>query len=608
MGCDYRRAFPLDAIIRAIFSDMPIDPPILPPFSSASSAETGSARSGPLEMPDLTRLLGHGRAMAARVETVTPLSREQRQQLLDNTINTLLRLTRNDSPPADRAQQLNRLDAQQQLLQTSGLQLASLRLLSRELLTYTDRPLAPGQQVLVRLDPGGRLVLTDKPPERTQPRPDGRAPTAPGERTPASAQGATPSRNTNPAVADTDRTQLRALRETSLADTLRQILPLRDTRPPLYAELNRLVQAQHAALLPPPVRTALLNLAQQLPEPKQLTQPNNLTATLRNSGVLFERKLAPLAAPTTEAGNTGKIAPARGDIKGALLQLLQRVNAELPASQRPGVAPGNAPITGNVPMAGNASAPGAAQIPAAGQTVVPPLLTTAPPQSTFASVAPPPAASGTATDTTTSPAVTPSTTPGTSGDMATTPTLGQLLLHMSARPAAELSSRVLRAQLMLLLHQQTLQALGKVRLQQLHSVSHQLAQSDAPQPTQSWLFDLPVRYGQDVRPLEIRIDDEWVEDGEGEERRKKRQWQVILSFDLPDTGAFHAQLTLLDDQLSARFWAEQTETLSIANRRLERLRKRLEADGVTVTKLQCLEGQPPSRKPSFNYALVDVRT
>src|SRR5690606_27095397 len=69
----------------------------------------------------------------------------------------------------------------------------------------------------------------------------------------------------------------------------------------------------------------------------------------------------------------------------------------------------------------------------------------------------------------------------------------QLLQHLAARPNLDLSDKVLRTQLMLLLHQHTLTSLAKVQLQQLHTLNHQQSQVDSPQPTQSWLFDIPVR-------------------------------------------------------------------------------------------------------------------
>src|SRR5690606_9413386 len=108
--------------------------------------------------------------------------------------------------------------------------------------------------------------------------------------------------------------------------------------------------------------------------------------------------------------------------------------------------------------------------------------------------------------------------------------LTQLMNYINARPQAELSNKVLRTQLLLLLHQHTLGSLAKIQLQQLHTLNHHQGQADSLQPTQSWLFDIPVRLGQDIHQLEVRIDEEWVADEQNPDQRDKktRQWSVML--------------------------------------------------------------------------------
>src|SRR5690606_9052487 len=196
------------------------------------------------------------------------------------------------------------------------------------------------------------------------------------------------------------------------------------------------------------------------------------------------------------------------------------------------------------------------------------------------------------------------------------PTALQLLQHLAARPEADLSDKVLRTQLILLLHQHTLTSLAKVRLQQLHTLNHRQTQTDNPQPTQSWLFDIPVRYGPELHQLEIRIDQEWTAEDKDErdqrdrvkqwsvmlsfnlpgmvdisgsygpevhqleirivqewtaevkderdQRDRVKQWSVMLSFNLPRLGGHYAQLTILDDTVSAELWADQEATLAQA--------------------------------------------
>src|SRR5690606_40655565 len=57
---------------------------------------------------------------------------------------------------------------------------------------------------------------------------------------------------------------------------------------------------------------------------------------------------------------------------------------------------------------------------------------------------------------------------------------------------------------------------------QLHTLNHRQTQTDNPQPTQSWLFDIPVRYGPEVHQLEIRIDQEWTAEDKDERDQRDR--------------------------------------------------------------------------------------
>jgi hypothetical protein len=165
----------------------------------------------------------------------------------------------------------------------------------------------------------------------------------------------------------------------------------------------------------------------------------------------------------------------------------------------------------------------------------------------------------------------------------------------------------------MLLHQYTLGSLAKIQLQQLHRINHQINQGNdvAQQPTQSWQFEIPVRTGHDVTPLHIHLEQQWVEEKTDEDNptaTRVRQWNLMMGFDLPVIGKFYAQLTLLNDQLSAKFWAENETTLIAAKSRLDDLKTHLENRGIQVTQMQCVPGLPPKPKLSFSYSLVDIKT
>lgn len=523
----------------------------------------------------LSRLTGLslGSTAMAIVEQVAPVTQSQRDLLLAQNQQLLTQLQQRPATPAVQQQILN-LQDQQQLLTSPPLKLVQLQLNNRQLLTYTDQPVQVGQQMPVKLDLQQRLTQLL---------------TATGTGASGEATATTETELSAAVKARQAADQVRL--QTVLADALRTLLPQKEKPQSLMAalpELQQLPLRQREQLVPANVQQALRRVADQLRSLPQLTNPKVLATVLRNSGILFESKLAAASeAKSAAAGsspaeqkpllpivpvsqaNKGPVPAAQShqlvgqDYKGALLHLLHQLDKEvktLPSGDTRPAAPATA-------------APSSTAMPAVASQQLPYSEFTAPAPLQF-------------------------------------PTALQLLQHLAARPEADLSDKVLRTQLILLLHQHTLTSLAKVRLQQLHTLNHRQTQTDNPQPTQSWLFDIPVRYGPELHQLEIRIDQEWTAEDKDErdQRDRVKQWSVMLSFNLPRLGGLYAQLTILDDTVSAKLWADQESTLAQAQASLENLRQQLQSQGVEVKQLQCLHGAPPSYSISLNYALVDIKT
>ena len=538
----------------------------LPPITQNLVSSVQQMRTEQLATLSKITGLSIGSTLMAVVEQIAPASQSQRDLLLAQNQQLLAQLQQKPLTPAIKLQLAGLLE-QQQLLASPPLKLVQLQLNNRSLLTYTDQPLQLGQQIPVKLDAQQRLVQLFTALD-ARPVPSTGTPAEPDIALAAKAQSAV--------------IHAKAQTQEALAEALRTLLPQKEKPQALLSLLPHLQQLplkQRDQLLPMNVQQALRSVADQIRSLPHLTSPKLLPMVLKNSGVQFEQKLAANVSPAPDSRPAEKnpVAPSASpitqrligqDYKGALLHLLHQLDRAL----------------------GNA-APGANQAQPA-SSIIPPA------------------------------AVSPTTTPATQAlppsmpaDFAVPPPLQfpsalQLLQHLAARPQADLSDKVLRTQLLLLLHQHTLTSLAKVQLQQLHSLNHQQSQVDNPQPTQSWLFDIPVRYGSDIHPLEIRIDQAWVNDDEGEEnqRDKVKQWSVMLTFNLPRLGALYAQLTVLDNAVSAKLWAEEASTLAQAQASLEQLRQQLQSQGVEVKQLQCLSGPPPSRSVSLNYALVDIKT
>lgn len=599
---------------------MPIN---LPPLSSQLLKGLEQGRSEHLAALSKLLNVAIGNQVTASVEKIEAITPTQREELMKRTHEALQQLLRSPATPAVKAQ-IVRLQEQQQLLNSEQLKWVHLQVNSRPLLTYTDRALLPGQTVTVQLTDAQRLALVDPSPALTAAVTSsvGVAPTnsaigaggstlahalaqvltagartasdnplavTPSDQSASPRSGLTQTTPPVPAVETpvpvTDKATpkvdlARGSAETLnlLAAALRNLLPQKDQPQQLYAALSPLQQLpleRRQAVIPARVQQALKTLADQLRSPQQLSNPKLLPLIVRNTGVFFENKLAnqvvdtgalPKGNPPTGSSPIGPDSSLTNrlttqDLKGALLQLLHRVKQELPANsgRDPSAPPGPSSAT----------------------------------QSTY------PGAATTTHVTQVQQSALPVSLPG----------LLQLI-HFPQRPERELSDKVLRNQLLMLLHQQTLGSLAKIQLQQVQTLSHQQSQTDSAQPTQSWVFDIPVRHGQEVHNLEIKLQQDWVDEGEDENKGgvKVRQWSVTLSFDLPDAGGFYAQLIVINETLSVKLWAEQQTTLSEARLKLDNLREQLSTQGIVVKQLQCVQGKPPSTNISLHYSLVDITT
>lgn len=555
-------------------SRQPASPPDKPPTEAAAAL----SRAGNLPP---------GKAMEASVEKSLPMTSEQRDALLKQTREQIEALQRLPSTPATQAK-LDQLREQQTLLQSARLYLLTLKLPDRTLLTYTDKPLAPGQSLQLQSGlQGFRLAivgLSEAPaaPPVTTPQPAAAAPkgllaalthllkTNLANPPTASAAPAKATSNTAPAtpsgpatkpppLSSMDKTEVRQ----ALLESLQNLTPLRQRSTELFQALPLLQQlpdSLRSRLLPANVQQALKSLAEQLRSPVQLSDARLLPMTLKNSGNFLEHKLALQQGQTSDPQVVSRQLTHQ-DLKGALLHLLQQLRRDSGIVLAPAdLQETPAPASNQVRQLLQAYQPPGYQAPAGAD---------GPPQGLLG-----------------------------------------FLQWLPQRAPHELNHRQLRNQLMMLMQQHTLMGLGKIQLQQAHSLVHQLANSDTTAPTQSWLFEIPVRYGHEVQQLVLHFRQEWLEEDSEEVPRgheKVKQWVVMLQFALPSVGGLYVQLKVVREQLSASVWTDTDDSREKVRSRLQHLREQLEAEGITVKSLMCLAGTPPDQPTALNTALVDVK-
>ena len=482
----------------------------------------------------------------------------QASQTTPETRQTLLQayLQQQSKAPTTGARANNpAISEQVALLQSAKLQLVKLQVGPQQLLTFTEIPVKPQQQVQLQLNANNALTLIRATSE------NGNA-------------------NVTPRTGSADAPPI-------LKQALRSVLPNhapihnleqgRQLSDSLQASLllNQLTQklGSYSAqtLVPKTLQDALKTVAIHLRTPEQLSQPHTLKQALQNSGVQLEARLKQLgqtpaptsksasaAMPTTTATSGRPVTAANPslpvqDIKAALLQLLQRTQGDGRGSQATTQSPSPNPLN-----------------------------------------------------------------PASQAQANTLITLLKTLLQ-GAPQLTQVKQEIPREALIQQLQQLVQQALNKIQYQQLQSLSRRLqgAQDGAAMSGSHWQIEMPLRYGNEVYPLHLQFEEQWVHRKEEQEKSnskseeepsKQRKWIVRLSFELPDAGFFHAHLHIINEAINASLWAENPVTLKKAQSQLTTLQQRLSKAGVEVKSLDCFPGKPNQQDNRLSYSLVDIKT
>lgn len=394
------------------------------------------------------------------------------------------------------------------------------------------------------------------------------------------------------------------LAESPVATAIRALLPRQGALAPLLASLAALAR-QTPAPVPAPVQEALRTLLTQLPSAQSLTSAPGLKTAFRNSGLFLEPQLA--------ADTGARTLNLAGDYKANLVRLINQLQAwpggtQNTASSGTGARGGGAaaatgtpatpaPVAGG-PTAhpgatGNPPPPGGGNAPApgtdAGQT--PPAATPEQVRRTLqAAVAAPGVRSHTPGTAAATP--TPGQTPapglpaGTAGASPPPPFPGTVPLPQAAVEASlALANRLGNLRADLLLQAET--ALARVQLAQLAAVPR-----EADRSLIEWLFDIPVRHGEDIDIWSARLKRD-ARDKDHKRGQRSAQWTVQLAFDLPGLGPMQAQIQLHGERVSTHFWTLDTDTLPLVREHLHELRQALLGAGLEVAEVDCQAGRIP---------------
>lgn len=572
-----------------------------------------------------------GKTTMAEISSTKPVTETERAELIKQTAAALVEINKqvsntNNLTPALKAE-MSRLLQQQNLVQSPELKWVNLVVNNRPLLTYSDRPLVAGQIIPVQLQSPQKLVLLDLPETHGNPASPTKTSTAESmangatiqspitkniavlnellktavanlttntDETPTLAKSVltaetasgkqtlatntttysakdlsqkfaihTDNKNTNPGT---------AAAKTIVSENLRTLLPHKDTPNVLLsaiAKFQQLPATSRLQLVSPNLEQALKSVAAKIRSPEQLSQPKVLAQVLKNSGVFFEHKLNETVQNNSTKNvdaNSSKTAfnhTYTQDLKGALLTLLNRTTQDINGDKKPLNSEQTQKLVqqlGSMPFF--------------------------------------------------NPSLGAATTFAHKGDIAQI--LNIFMQQLMLKPVKELSDKELRTQLLTLIQQHSVHSLAKIQLQQLHTLNHELDTKDSSTPGASWQLEIPVKHHNEVHPLQLRIDREWVDEHKESDTEKNinkvKQWSVTLTFDLPTLGEFCAQLAIINTQVSATLWAAQEQTFTQVRDHIEGLRKQLENEGINVKYLQCVRGVPPQKPMALSYSLIDIST
>lgn len=125
------------------------------------------------------------------------------------------------------------------------------------------------------------------------------------------------------------------------------------------------------------------------------------------------------------------------------------------------------------------------------------------------------------------------------------------------------------------------------------------------------IMDLPwVTPQNEPKLAQLRLE-QYKEESSAKDRNEKRaaisEWRLNLAIDLELAGALNFEVSLRQQEVSARVWAEKQETLKQVYEELPLLRRSLVELGLEVTDLECRRGSPSYPATKLEHRLVDTR-
>jgi hypothetical protein len=430
-----------------------------------------------------------------------------------------------------------------------------------------------------------------------------------------------------------DITQLKVIEQAvtktdTLTDALRTAIPRQTALAPVLSRLVQLATnaSEKSAELSNESRTLIKTLIDSLPTQQSVRQPVNVQQAVRQSGILLEHTLQGANTSQTDIASALK-----ADLKAQLLRIAASLKQAAASGTSPaqqtattgksaqGTATGTstpasvttttAGATGNSPGQSNAATTAAAKpdtpVPvnqqataatsekanpaatrlAAGQTPLPDAPAKDAPRTLQTGALPPVDASQ------------------AEADAGKTQQL--LHTHYAANKQAGAGSPASqRADLLnAVLHNKNLAddvdaAVARIQMHQLNTIHT----DDSNRP--ALILELPVQNQEKVDSFQLRIEQD---EHTGDVPPHERLWRVSLDFNLEQLGRCYAIITVRNEHVTTDLWSENENTTQLFSQHSELLNAALASAGLSVTRVQCHTGNPPSTTLTTHKSLLNIK-
>lgn len=149
-----------------------------------------------------------------------------------------------------------------------------------------------------------------------------------------------------------------------------------------------------------------------------------------------------------------------------------------------------------------------------------------------------------------------------------------------------------------------LSVVTRTQSQQLFTANTQLFANNDNVNNQSWSLELPVWVDQKLNLIDIQIESN--KESEQQSTTEEKAWNARLAFDLEQHGNMVAFASLRGKTLAAVLWVTEAATVDKVNAELKLMANNLDRLGLQVERLQCRVGEPENIRPNGTINLLDT--